>query len=202
MTEEPCSAPTPPVTPREELEAESPDFVDSQTSSASYSLHPRLPITYNETALSWLQGRPQVITCNNLSKPFISNSKCSTDDTNGDTSTDDTDGSPAEVEADSSCLQIESPTAGIGMDMAIPQDVQVTTTKVTEMPTTARKMPLQRHMKFPIGNRSLQDHPICIPGPSSPAYRTTWSCDRTVLIPGPSSSTPETTKSADRTTSP
>ena len=67
--EEPCSAPTIPSTPREELEAESLDSLDSQTSTVSNSLHPRLPITYNEAALSWLQGRPQVITCNNLSYP-------------------------------------------------------------------------------------------------------------------------------------
>ena len=38
MPEEPCSALTPPVTPREELEAESPDSPDNQASTASYSL--------------------------------------------------------------------------------------------------------------------------------------------------------------------
>ena len=56
-TQMPCSALTPPVTPREEMEAESPDSLDSQASNASYSLCLRLPITYNEAALSWLQGR-------------------------------------------------------------------------------------------------------------------------------------------------
>ena len=81
MSEEPCSALTTPSTPREEMEAESPHSLDSQTSTASYSLCPRLTITYNEAALSQLQGRPQVITCNNLSIPFPSNSECSTDDT-------------------------------------------------------------------------------------------------------------------------
>ena len=43
MPEEPCSGPTPPVTPKEELEADSPASPDSQTSTASYSLCPRLP---------------------------------------------------------------------------------------------------------------------------------------------------------------
>ena len=109
MPEEPCSAPTPPVTPRGELEAESLDSPDSQASTALYSLHPRLPITYNEAALSQLQGRPQVITGNNLFIPFPSKSEHSTDDTNGNTchGTDDTNGFPAEVVADSSNPQRE-----------------------------------------------------------------------------------------------
>ena len=97
MPAEPCSAPTTPSTTSEELEVESPDSPDSQTSTAWYSLHSRLPITYNEAALSQLQGRPQVIACNNLSIPFPSNSECSTDNTNGNTSsgdTSDTDGLP------------------------------------------------------------------------------------------------------------
>ena len=176
MPEGPCSALTTPVTPREELEAESPDSPDSQTSTTSYSLCHRLPITYNEAALSQLQGRPQIITCNNLSIPFPCNSECSTDDTDGNTSTngtDDTDSSPAEVEADSSCLQRESPTAGTGMDMPTPQDVQLTISQVVEMPNNTRKMPSDRHTRFPTGNRSLQDHPTPILGPSDPAYRTT-----------------------------
>ena len=52
MPAEPCSAPTTPSTASEELEVESLDSLDSQTSTASYSLHPKLPITYNEAALS------------------------------------------------------------------------------------------------------------------------------------------------------
>ena len=52
MPEEPCSTPTTPTIPREELEAESLVSLDSQTSMALYSLCPRLPITYNEAALS------------------------------------------------------------------------------------------------------------------------------------------------------
>ena len=43
---------------------------DSQASTASYSLHPRLPIRYNETALSHLEGRPQVRIC--ITYPFPS----------------------------------------------------------------------------------------------------------------------------------
>ena len=110
---------TPPAKPEEELEAESPGSLDSQVSNASYSLHPRLPITYSETALSCL-WRPQVKICNNLSILFPSNSECSTSDdmsTDGNQSTDgDTDGTdPAEVEADSSCIQMESLTAGRGV---------------------------------------------------------------------------------------
>ena len=186
MPEEPCSALTTPSTPREELEVESPDSPDSQTSTASYSLCPRLPITYNEAALTQLQGRPQVIICNNLSIPFPSDSECSTDDTDGNTTdgTDDPDGSPAEVEVDSSHLQRESLTAGTGMDMPTPQGVQLTPPKVMEMLITARKMPSQRHKRFPIGNRSLQDHQMQIPGPSSPASRTTRSSERTILLTG------------------
>ena len=104
MPAETCSALTTPSTPREELEVESPDSPDSQTSTASYSLFPRLPITYNEAALSQLQGRPQVLICNNLPIPFPSVSECSTDNTDDNISSDDTgvtDGSPAEVVADS-----------------------------------------------------------------------------------------------------
>ena len=51
MPEGSCSALTTPCTTREEL-AENPDPPDSQTSTALYSLCPRLPITYNEAALS------------------------------------------------------------------------------------------------------------------------------------------------------
>ena len=74
MPAEPCSAVTTPSTASEELEVESPDSAESQTSTASYSLCPRVPITYNEAALSHLQGRPQVTICNNLSIPFPSDS--------------------------------------------------------------------------------------------------------------------------------
>ena len=41
-----------PSTTSEELEVESPDSLDTQTSTASFSLHPRLPSTYNEAAFS------------------------------------------------------------------------------------------------------------------------------------------------------
>ena len=206
MPEETCSVPTTPSTPREELEAESPDSLDSQASTASYSLCPRLPITYNEAALSQLQGTPQVITCTNLSIPFPSNSESSTDDTHGNTSsngTDDPDGSPAEVEADSSHLQRESPTAGTGMDTPTTQAVQLTDLQVTKMPSTLRKMPSHRHNRIPIGIRSLQDHKSLLTGPPDPASRTTpRSSGRTVLITGPSSPTTEVCKPADRTPSP
>ena len=145
MPAEPCSAPTTPSTTSEELEVESLDSPDSQTSTASYSLCPKVPTTYNEAALSHLQGRPLVTICNNLSIPFPSNSECSTDDTNGNTSADDSsdsDGSPVEeVMADSSCLQIESLTAGTGMDTPTPQAVHRTNLQVPSMPTTMRKMP-------------------------------------------------------------
>ena len=127
MPVETCSAPTTPSTTSEELDVESPDSPDSQTSTASYSLCPRVPITYNEAALTHLQGRPQVTICNNLSIPLPSDVECSTDDTSGNSSADDnseSDGSPAEeVVADSSRLQIESPTAGTSMDMPTAQAV-------------------------------------------------------------------------------
>ena len=199
MPGDPCSAPTTPSTPREELEAESLDSPDSQTSTALYSLCPRLPITYN---FSHLQGRPQVIICNNLSIPFPSNSECSTDDTNGNTSSDGTDdphGSPADIVADSLCLQRESPTTGTGMDMPTMQAVQLTNLQVTKMPNSLRKMPSHRHSRIPIGIRSFQDHSAPLTGSSNPASRTTKSSSRTVLITGPSS---PTTQPADKTTSP
>ena len=94
---EPHPASTPPAVPKEELEAESPGSLDSQATTALFSLHPRLPITYNETALSCLLWRPQVKISNNLSIPFPSDSECNTSDdmsTDGNLSTDgDTDGS-------------------------------------------------------------------------------------------------------------
>ena len=134
MPVETCSTPTTPSTTSEELDVESPDSPDSQTSTASYSLCPRVPITYNEAALTRLQGRPQVTICNNLSIPFPSDSECSTDDSSGNSSADDyseSDGSPVEeVVADSSHLQIESPTAGTGMDTPTAQAVHKTNHQV------------------------------------------------------------------------
>ena len=194
MPAEPCSAPTTPSTTSEELEVESPDSPDSQTSIASYTLCPRLPITYNEAALSQLQGIPQVTICNNLSIPFPSDSECSTDDTNGNTSsgdTSDSNGSPAEeVVADSSCLQRESPTAGTGTDMPTPQAVPRTTLQVHSMPISMRKMPSHRNSKIPIGIRSLQDHPAVLTRPSVPTSRTNIKSSGKLLpIPGPSSPT-------------
>ena len=213
MPAEPCSALTTPSTTSEELEVESPDSLDSQTSTASCSLCPRVPITYNKAALSCLQGRPQVTICNNLSIPFPSNSECSTDDTNGNTSADDSsdsDGSPVEeVMADSSHLQIESPTAGTGMDMPTAQAVHRTNLQVPSMPITMRKMPSNRHSKIPIGIRSLPDHPM-LRRPSTSTSKTTTKSSGTLLtIPRPSSPTrgqpsPSTkvSKQPDRTPSP
>ena len=214
MPAETCSAPTTPSTTSEELEVESPDSPDSQTSTASYSLCPRMPITYNEAALSRLQGRPQVTICNNLSLPLPSNSECSTDDTIGNSSADDStddyseDGSPAEeVVADSSCLQIESPTAGTGMDTPTAQAVHKTNFQVSNMPLTMRKMPSTRHSKIPIGIRSLQDHRL-LTRQSTLSSRTTIKSSRTIpIIAGPSSPTrgqpgPNISNQPDRTPSP
>ena len=110
---------TPPVT-LEELDAESPPIkcgstiesdstpssLDSQASTASYSLCPRLPITYIKAALNKLQGRPEVRTFHNLSipLPITSNDSEFTLD-----SSDDDD--PTEAEADSSPTQKELPAA-------------------------------------------------------------------------------------------
>ena len=210
MPVETCSAPTTPSTTSEELEVENPDSLDSQTSTASYSLHPRLPITYNEAALTCLQGRPQVTICNNLSIPFPSNSECSTDDTSRNSSADDnseSDGSPAEeVVADSSCLQIESLTAGTGMDTPTAHAVHKTNFQVSSMPLTMRKMPSTRHSKIPIGIRSLQDHSLLTESTS----RTTSKSSRTIpTIAGPShptrgqpGSSTKISKPPDRTSSP
>ena len=111
---------TPPVT-LEELDAESPPMqcdstmesnsvpgsADSQASTASYSLHPRLPITYNEAALSKLHSRPQVGILNNLSIPLPISSSSDSEFTSNGSEDDD----PAEAEADSSPTQNESPAA-------------------------------------------------------------------------------------------
>ena len=179
----PWPASTPPDIPEEELEAESPGFPDSQTSAASYSLFPRLPITYNETALSHLQGRPQVKICNNLSIPFPSDSECSTDNTDGnqssDDETDDSDGStPAEVEADSSCLQIESLTAGTGMDTPTPQqDVWMAITR-SYRPKTRPVLQKTQHMfqskwgRWPHRCRCVPHKEQAFSGPSGPHFRT------------------------------
>ena len=132
----PPPALAPPAKPKEKFKAGSPSSLDSQASTAIYSLCPRLAITYNETALSHLQGRPQVKISNNLPIPFPSDRECSTSDdmsTDGNLSTDDdTDGTddPAEFEADSSNNHIESPTADRGME-CLPhnQDVHMTVTR-------------------------------------------------------------------------
>ena len=56
--------------------------VTSQTSLASdRSLRPRIPISYNETLLQCLHGRPQVKTMNNLSIPLPDSSDEDTEDT-------------------------------------------------------------------------------------------------------------------------
>ena len=76
--------------------------LDNQASTASYLLHP-LPITYNEAALSKLQGRPQVRTFHNLSiaLPITgSNSELTSDGSDND--------DPAEAKADSLPTQNES----------------------------------------------------------------------------------------------
>ena len=174
---------TPTAMPEEELEAESPSSLDSQTNTASYSLCPRLPITYNEATLSQLQGRPQVKICNNLFIPFPSNSDCSTDNTDGNQSSDDmddSDGSPTEVKADSSHLQIESLTAGTGTGMPThPETCPDDQSKViqakhragatTDDPVFASKMPSQNQRSSPLGTSlyrtiwsSFQDHLVSL----------------------------------------
>ena len=72
----------------------------SATSSTSYTLRPRLRITYNQAALSQLHKRPQVRTLSFMSIPLPSS--------NDESKALDT---PAEVEADSPCSNLdESPT--------------------------------------------------------------------------------------------
>ena len=153
MPVETCSALTTPSTTSEELDVESLDSPDSQTSTALYSLCPRVPITYNEAALTRLQWRPQVTICNNLSIPLPSDSECSTDDISGNSSAGDyseSDGSPVEeVVADSSRLQIESLTAGTGMDMPTAQAVHKTNFQVSSLPLTLRKDTLNQAKQNP-----------------------------------------------------
>ena len=56
--------------------------IASQTSIASDKLlRPRIPISYNETLLQHLHGRPQVKTLNNLSIPLPDSSDEDTEDT-------------------------------------------------------------------------------------------------------------------------
>ena len=73
-------------------EPSSPSSTSSTVSSASYTLQPRLPITYNKTTLTHLHSRLQVRTLNFVSIPLpSSNDKAEASD------------SPAEVKADSPC---------------------------------------------------------------------------------------------------
>ena len=82
-------------------ESSSPSSACFTTSSAPYTLRPRLPITYDEAALSQLHGRPQVRTLKFVSIPLTSS---------GDES--EASDTPAEVEVDSPCSnQDESPTS-------------------------------------------------------------------------------------------
>ena len=69
--------------------------ITSQTSTASdHTLRPRIPISYNETLLQCLHGRPQIKTMNNLSIPLANSSDEDTADTDKATqeeSCEDTD---------------------------------------------------------------------------------------------------------------
>ena len=56
--------------------------ITSQTSTASdITLRPRIPISYNETLLTCLHGRPQIRTLNNLSIPLPDSSDEDTENT-------------------------------------------------------------------------------------------------------------------------
>ena len=70
----------------------SPDSTCSAASTTSYTLWPRLPITYSETAFSHLHERPQVRTYNYLSIPL----PLSSDDEEMESEAD----APAEVKGD------------------------------------------------------------------------------------------------------
>ena len=202
MPEELCSALTTPSTLREELEAESLDSPDSQTSTALYSLCPRLPITYNEAAVSWLQGRPQVTTCNSLSIPFPSDSECSTDDTDGNTSTDgtdNTDGSPAEVEADSS--HRENHWQQGQARTHLPHKMSSWPHPRLQKCLTWGRCPHKGISNSPLGighsrtiQHGFQDHHILLPGPPGPQKELSCFQDHPVQL--------QTHKSTERTTSP
>ena len=109
----------------------SPDSTCSTASTTSYTLRPRLPITCNETALSCLQGRPQVRTCNYQSTPLL----LSSDDEEMESEAD----ASAEVEADSPCTQDESLTS---RPRARP--TPMTRCGVTNKPNDARPTPMTR----------------------------------------------------------
>ena len=56
--------------------------ITSQISTASdRTLRPRIPISYNETLLQHLHGRPQIKTLNNLSIPLPDSSNEDAEDT-------------------------------------------------------------------------------------------------------------------------
>ena len=56
--------------------------ITSQISTASKrTVRPRIPISYNETLLQRLHGRPQIKTLNNLSIPLPDSSDEDTEDT-------------------------------------------------------------------------------------------------------------------------
>ena len=177
MPEKPSSVPTTPSTPREELEAEILDSLDSQTV---------LPCThFAPGCLSPTMRQPSAVykgdhrlshatTCPYLSPVTVSAVQIDTDGNTTD-GTDNPDGSPAEVEADSSYQEIESLTAGTDTDMPTQQDVQLTPPNVSEMIPIMRKMPLHRYHRFPQGTdhykitkHAFQDHPVLLTGPSNP----------------------------------
>ena len=177
MPAAPHLALTPPAIPEEEFEAESPSSPDSQASTASYSLCPRLPITYNKAALSWLQGRSQVKICNNLSIPFPSNSECSTDDTDGNQSPYDmvdSDGSPAEV-------RFITPTDRI-TDSRDRHGHAYTPTKMSRWPVqghTGHTRPVLwqttqlQQGRCPCRTKGVPHREQAFTGPSGPQFRTT-----------------------------
>ena len=84
----------------------SPSSLDSTTSTVSYMLRLRLPLTYNEAALGCLNGRSQVRTLNFLLIPLL----MSSNDESTESSMDASD-NPAEIMEDSPQQQEESPTS-------------------------------------------------------------------------------------------
>ena len=103
----------------------------STVSTTSYTLRPRLPITYNKTPLSHLHGRPQVRTCNYLSIPL----PLSNDDKEIESEAD----ASAEVKADSPCTQDESLTSTTKVRLSL-----TTWSGVTNKPNNDRLSPMTR----------------------------------------------------------
>ena len=113
------------------------DFLCSTHSiQSTRQLHPRLPITYNKTALMKLHDRPQVQMLNSISKPFPFHDSDQESSTTYD-SNEKEEESPTDVETNYEKLKSPTPNAS----STVPKEKSPTTPDFNDMkwsPTTQR----------------------------------------------------------------